>query len=513
MKKTAYIILALSALLAGLWACNSKQEPVDPEAAAQAGVDLRYRVNDIYNISAVNPEVITIVVKSTKPWTVRSYNPDWCMIDNESGEAVPDSLVHVGKGENTTVRVQYYDNTGLDDRTDYIEIASDGFVGKKVTVNQKGSAYITVPEDELAFMLPTEASQATFHVSSNQPWSAAITEIDGDWLTITEGASGEKDGVVTVSAQKNTQEMRYATVTLYDRNGFVSAEVHYTQDGVQLEPEDTEIRAEWDAAEVGLVVAANAHWTVTKKTASDTWFTILTPEFTGNGTVRLQLEPNEGTSVRNSVILLKTDDDENGYSVTREILVRQANPIKPVRYDMNPDEIALWKSDKGIDPVYTDGVGALFAASGDKYARLNRTMGAGSYAFNWKDLSADADVRLWFCYSEGQEIKLYFMGDGSLDLSFNAGSAPGADKPAKTSGITSGFDMSVPHTLSVEFKQNDNYCHVIVSMDGNMAYTFDTSATAISHCEWGSSINMYVGVDAGSAVIDWYEYTPLFSWD
>ena len=514
MKRTAYIIIALSALVAGLWACGSKTESVMPEALP-ADVELRYRANDVYNLAATNPEVITIVVKSTKPWTVRSYNPDWCMISQESGEAVPDSLVHVGKGENTTVKIQYYDNTMLDDRTDYIEIASDGFVGKKVTVNQKGSAYIDVPEEERAILLPKEAGKASFHVLSNQPWSTAITQMEGDWLSITEGLMGEKDGVVTVSAKKNTKEMRYATVTLYDRNKQVVADVMFTQDGIQLEPSDTEIRAEWNAPEATLAVAANTHWTVTKRDASVAWFEVATREFDGDGVIKLTLQENNTGAIRESSILLQTDPDENGFAVKQEILVRQAYPVSPVKYLFNADELSLWTADKGVDPVYTEGVGTLFTAvSGDKYARLNRSMAAGSYTFFWKDFKGDSiDVRLWFCYSSGQEIKLYFSGS-SLDLSFNVGNdASSPDKPSKTSGVTEGFDPAVGHAISMDFQPSGEYCHIIVSVDGVMAYAFDTSATAICNCKWGSDINMYIGVDAGSAVLEWYEYTPLFSWD
>ena len=511
MKKTAYIILALLALVIGLWACNSKQEPVNPEAAAEAGVDLRYRVNDIYNLTAFNPETITIVVKSTKPWTVRSYHPDWCMISQESGEAVPDSLVHVGKGENTTIKVQYYDNTMLDDRTDYIEIASDGYVGKKVTVNQKGSAYISVPEDEQEILLPKDASEAFFHVLSNQSWSTAITEIDGDWLTIKEGATGEMDGVVTVSAQQNTKEMRYATVTLYDRHSKKVVDIKYCQDGVQLEPENTEIRAEWNSTDASLAVAANTHWTVTKKDAGATWFEITTPEFNGSGEIKLSFQENENTFIRESVIVLQTDPDENEFFVKREILVRQAYATTPIRYNMDPAEMAEWKSDKNLDPVYQDGVGMYFEkGTGDAYARLNRSMPAGSYAFHWKNFSADVEVRHWFCYSGGQEIKLYFYGN-ALDLSFSV-SAP-EEKPAKTYGVTDGFDPAVDHTLSVDYAQDGEYCAITVSVDGVMAYKFNTGPNSVSNCKWGANINMYLGVDNGSAVMDWYEYTPPFSWD
>lgn len=510
MKRLAYIILAVSALALGVTACDSQKGQVP--AANTDGVELRYRANDIYELTAKNAEPIVIVVKSTKPWTVRSYNPDWCMIDHESGEAVADSLVHVGKGENTTVRIQYYDNVDLDDRTDYIEIASDGWVGKKVTVNQKGSAYISVPDEEQKIFIPKAASEAVFHVSSNQPWSAAITKIDGDWLSITEGSTGEGDGEVKVTALDNPAEMRYATVTLYDRHDKVVTEIKYTQDGVQLEPEFDEIRAQWNAAEASLAVAANTKWTVVKKDESDDWFTIQTASFTGDGVIKLTMQQNDATYIRSSSIIIATEPDAGtGFQVKREILVRQAYASTPVKYMMDPTEVSEWKSDKGLDPVYQEGAGMYFEkGTGDAYARLNRSMPAGSYAFHWKNFSADVEVRHWFCYSGGQEIKLYFYGS-SIDLSFSV-SAP-EEKPVKTSGVTSGFDPAQDHTISVDYAQDGEYCAITVSVDGVMAYKFNTGPNSVSNCKWGANINMYLGVDKGSAVMDWYEYTPPFSWD
>ena len=514
MKKLAYIILAVSALAAGLSACDSQKEQI---SATDAGVELRYRANDMYELAAVNPAPITIVVKSTKPWTVRSYNPDWCIIDHESGEAQPDSLVHVGKGENTTVRIQYYDNTQLDDRTDYIEIASDGWVGKKVVVNQKGSAYISVPEEEQKILLAKPGDEQSFHVYANQAWSAAITEIQGDWLTISEGATGEMDGVVTVTAAPNTAEMRYATVTLYDRHNKKVVDIAYTQDGVQLEPEDAaeEMKAEWNAPEATLKVFANTHWTVTKKDPSADWFDIATPEFTGDGEIKLTLQENPGTSIRSSIIVITTDPDENGFIVSHEIMIRQAYAIAAIKYMFDATELGNWTSDKGVDPVYQDGVGVLFSAvSEDKYARLNRSMAPGSYTFYWSHFQGEeVQARIWFCYSSGQEIKLYYEGT-SLSLSFNQGNdASSPDKPAKTEGVTDGFDQSVGHAISLDFTQAGAFSHIVVSVDGEMAYEFTTSEKAISNCKWGAPINMYVGVDAGSAILEWYEFTPLFSWD
>ena len=49
--------------------------------------------------------------------------------------------------------------------------------------------------------------------------------------------------------------------------------------------------------------------------------------------------------------------------------------------------------------------------------------------------------------------------------------------------------------------------------------SFDTSNEILHTCTWGSKINMYIGCDQvsgqdpGSAVLEWYEYTPPMNWD
>ncbi|MBP5483190.1 MAG: hypothetical protein J6X99_02865 [Bacteroidales bacterium] len=51
-------------------------------------------------------------------------------------------------------------------------------------------------------------------------------------------------------------------------------------------------------------------------------------------------------------------------------------------------------------------------------------------------------------------------------------------------------------------------------MNGVEAGSFDTSETMLRTVKWGSSINMYVGVDTGgSAICEWYEYVAPMNWD
>ena len=520
MKKIFNLILAGLVLMAGLASCTDN----DKTLVTDSGVDLRYRVNDSYDLDALSPKSFTIVVKSTRPWTITSEHPDWCIIEQEEGEAVADSLVHVGKGENTVVKVQYYDNTELDDRTDYITIASDGFVGKKVTVNQKGIAYLNVPEADIegGLMIAKAGGDLVVNVNSNQKWTSKIVaEGSGktDWLAVSAGASGEFDGTVTVTVQENTGEKRYANVAIYDRHGEERAMIKITQDGVQLDPETFEIRAGYDQLATTLNVVCNTKWSAT---SDGTWFTIDNPDgHDGNGTLNITITQNDGNELRKGTITLKTIAANPGDAETsKEIVFKQAYKINPVRQIVDNNELGAWKSDWANAPVYTTDVGTLFTAK----ARLNRSMPFGTYTFRWKDLTADPSaaeairVRHWFCFEESCELKFDLRPvDAKISFDFNV--AGDGNKPSIDSFTA--VDWTQPIEITYKFDPSGSeYCHVtyLVKQDADaeavVAGSFDTSASLLRSVTWNAKINMYIGVDkSGSAILEWYEYTAPMIWD
>lgn len=507
MKRTVYILLAAAVLAGGLWSCEPQvqEETVDT-------VDLRYRVNDSYDLSATGAQAFTILVVSSNPWTITSEHPDWCIIDIEEGEGSDPDLIHVGQAEATTVRVQYYDNTALDDRTDHLTIASDYWVGKVVTVNQKGIAFLTVPEEDLALDVVKAGGNYEFHINSNQDWSTGVT--DGDWISIADGATGNGDGTVTVEARENTSELRYAEVTVYDRHSVPMAYIKFTQDGVQLVPAANEIRAGFDQLSSELEITANAKWTVEKTSDTDDWFTIDTPTGDGSGTIRLTLTKNEGTVMRKSSIVVKNVvANEDDAQVEKEIVVKQAYEITPVRHILDNDELSVWKSDWANTPVYTKDVGTLFTAK----ARLNRSMVFGSYTFRWSSLSPGARVRHWFCFSDGIELKCDIRpASAKVSFDFNSSSSGVSTKPS-LSAYTD-VDFSQPVELTYKFDpQGSQYCHVTYLVNGVEAASFDTSAEVLHTVTWGASINMYIGCDeegeGSSAICEWYEYTAPMNWD
>ena len=511
MKKIVNIFCAAAVLLAVLSGCQKKAEQ------AQKTVDLRYRANDSYDLPAAGAQSFTILVASSDPWTVTSAHPDWCIISEEEGEGSDPDLVHTGKATPTTIRVQYYDNTYLDDREDKITIQSDYWVGKVITVRQKGIAFLTIPEADLDLSVEKAGGEYFIHLDSNQPWSAQVT--DGDWISITEGATGHGVGTVTVAAETNAKELRYAEVTVYDRHEEAVAAIQFTQDGVQLVPLTYEIRAGYDQLSGEIDVLSNAKWVVTKESETDDWFEILTPTGEGDGKIQLSFTQNNEDGLRSAVIILKNVVAHEGdYAAVKEITVKQAYKITPVRVMFNADELGSWSSDWTNTPSYSKDLGGtLFTAK----ARLhNSSKPFGNYTFHWSAITQNPGsettvrVRHWFCFNEGAELKADIRpGDGKVSYDVNA--AGDGNKPSLNAYTD--LDFTQPVEITYKFDPSGaGYCHVTYLVNGVVTNSFDTSESLLRTITWGTTINLYIGVDnenSGSAVLEWYEYTPPMNWD
>ena len=507
MKKIVYIFCAAAVLLGVPQGCQKKAEE------AVKTVDLRYRANDRYDLPATGAQSFTILVASTDPWTVTSEHPDWCIISEEEGEASDPELVHTGKAAPTTIRVQYYDNTFLDDRTDKITIQSDYWVGKVITVNQKGIAFLTIPESDLDLSVEKAGGNYYIHINSNQPWSARVT--DGDWISITDGASGEGVGTVTVTALDNVAELRYAEVTVYDRHEVASAKILFTQDGVQLVPAVTEVRAGFDQLSSELEITSNTDWVVVKASESDDWFTLENASGTGNGTVKINFTQNNDEGLRKAEVIVKNVvANPEDFQVEKTIVVKQAYKIEPVRVVVDNDELSLWKSDWANAPTYAKGVGTTFVGK----ARLNRSMAFGSYTFRWSNFVTDPElggprIRHWFCFAESCELKADIR-PADVKVSFDFNAAGDGNKPSLNS-YTAIDDWTQPIELTIKFDPSGaEHCHVTYLVNGVEAGSFDTAPDLLRSVTWNAGINMYFGVDvAGSALCEWYEYTAPMNWD
>ena len=507
MKRYLLTICAATALVSGLGGC----QPV--EEGPMKWVDLRYRVEDSYSLPSTSPEAFSFLVKSTDPWTVRSYNPDWCTIDPAAGEGNP----VINDAETYTVTVQYADNTELDDRVDTLEIKSDYWVGKLVRVYQKGIAYLDVKDDEQSLEISKAGGELTFNVQANQDWSTKVIE-GADWLAIKSGETGSLDGSVTLTVGENTGEKRYGAISVLDRHGEERVVVKVTEDGVQLDPATFEIRAEYNQGVYELEVVSNASWVAEKTDEKAQWFTIDNPENTGAAVLRLTINDNGGNSLRKTAIKISTVAEPGEPVVVREVVLKQAYLQIPQRTIFNDSELADWSADKGVNPVYLGAEGTYFEAtvSGSTYARLYRSgMPMGTHTFRWHTYSPEVRIRLWWTFGNNNEIKynLRDKADGAGGFTEISTSPSGPDADFEN---VEGIDMTVPHEMTVKFTPseiNEGYCHVQFILDGVEFQAFDTGDGAVTECTWQKTIGMYFGCYTGSAICEWYDYTEPFSWD
>lgn len=506
MKRYLLSFCAALALVSGLGGCQEKEE------GPMKWVDLRYRAEDSYSLPWESPEAFSFLVKSTDPWTVRSYNPEWCTITPAEGEGNP----VIVDAETYTVTVQYKDNAQLDDRVDTLEIKSDYWVGKLITVYQKGNAYLDVKDEEQNLEIAKTGGELTFDVSANQDWSAKVIE-GSDWLAIKSGATGSLDGSVILTVGENTGEKRYGAVSVLDRHGVERVVVKVIEDGVQLDPATFEVRAAYNQGVYELNVVSNASWKAEKTDDKAQWFTIENPENTGEAVLRIAMNDNGGNSLRKTSIRIETIAEPGEPVVTREVVLKQAYLQIPQRTIFDDSEMSYWRPDKGVNPVYLGEQGTYFEAttSGSVYARLYRSdMPMGTHTYRWHSFSADARVRLWWTFGNNNEIKYNLRGNGDGTGYTEISTSPSG--PDSDFVNVEGVDMTVPHEMTVKFTPseiNEGYCHVQFILDGVEFQSFDTGDGAVMECTWMKEIGIYFGCYTGNAICEWYDYTEPFSWD
>ena len=470
------VLLAAGAALCAV-SCGEETQKIDP-------VDLRYDAQDEYRIDAISPEPVSFEVRSLySPWEVYSYHPDWCEIDPAAGEME----------EKSTVTVRYTDNEQLDDRTDTLVIQSDYWIGKWVTVIQKGTAFLTV--DKTGVNIGKEGDETFFLVSSNQKWTVEVTEGD-QWLSVADGASGELNGTVTLAASENRGEIRYGAVTVYDRHGVEAATVAVTQDGAQLDPETDELRVLFNVTRVELPVVSNTEWVAEKDNEDIVWYDFENPSNSGSATLVINLRENASSSMRQTTFTLRTVAEDGTEAVERTITLKQANEAKPTRYYFS-EGLGSWSPDTGGSPAITDG-GVVFSGN-QRVAAYN--MEQGTYTFK---VSLSSDGRLITYYCVGSNEVRYHMNAATKKL--QPSTTPWNNLPEPS------FDPGVPHEATMVMTDADNgFVHLQWLLDGNeIAQLASTSNMPLM--TWGSSMTILIGSTAGTVTIEWYEFTPSIDW-
>ena len=480
MKTKIFSLCMIAALMASCAKEEEKQKPVD----------LRFKVEDKYELAAQNPEQIQFVVKSSDPWNVDSYNPEWCEITPSQGEA----------GEKYTVGVQYANNDELDDRIDTLVIKSGYWTGKWVTVLQKGIAYMTVTDctEELS---ETGAS-AKLDVKSNQKWSAAVSE-GTSWITITSGATGEFDGSVLFSVSENKGEARTGYISVYDRHNVEMYKILIRQKGLILTPAVSEIRVYADVVRYELEVESNAEWYVEKDNKDQEWYNFAQTQYSGNATMVIELGRNESTSmIRNASFTISTVKQEGVEPIIRTIELKQAYSPVPVMHKFDQNEFNLWSLNRGSVTV-TDG-GFLF--SGDSRL-IAEDLEMGEYRFHISSMTPTSYACMYYIASDWETELRWHLDAANKTTDFSTRPSVGSLPQVP---IEPG-----EHTVTMSFTEaGDGYTCLKWILDGETLYTQNTTdCDQLKSFIWGDSFIIIFGSGQGEVLYDYYEFVPAVVWN
>ena len=499
MKSIMNNILRVAAV-AALGAGSCLLQGCGEQAETLKSVDLRYRVEDAYERPAVNPEPIVFQVKSSDPWEIigEAQAQGWYTISPARGEA----------GETYDVTITLKENTDLDDREDVISIKSDYWTGKRFSVKQIGTAYLSADD----VLVSSSGGAATISVSTNQKWSAEVTE-GTEWLRITAGANGERDGKITVDMTVNTGEQRVGEVSIYDRYDRLAWIAKCTEEGVVLspaEPADRPWYLLWDNAQtLEVEVESNAQWVVQKNDPkNEDWYDITSAtSFSGNGKVTVNIAASDAETVRTGKVKLSTVVEDGATPLVKYIELRQAPAHKPIRMggELSPSANQILAT--GCQPGRYD----VYIKSVIRYT------GNPGYGVDlvWPDYSPDGTVnplRIWW-RTNGLDVgdaSLMKVWPGSYVYSSVAnrwGAWPNmaVGQPAKISlAFYEHRDADGNSWLLAEWYLNDA---LLVTLIGS---TNDGGAFVAPFEVLGNGANFVVS--AGVFTMEKWEYTPAIDW-
>lgn len=454
---------------------------------AMKWVDLRYKAGNTYTLEALNPAPITIQVKSTDPWEVFSKHDDWCTISPDKGEP----------GETFDVQISYNDNNHLDDRIDTITIKSDYWTGKEVIVTQKGTAYLTL-EDNEDFVLEEGEGTRIFTVKSNQDWKTAVTTGE-EWLSITQGTTGAQNGDVTVKCIENKGEKRIGIVTVYDRHDVARATVQVIQKGLVLDFTQLLYKLSYAEQDLRIAVTSNAEWSVSKDNEDAEWYSFEQTSFNGDGTLVVKLDENPGGAVRKASFTLSTKLIEGLKPITKTVTIKQGNHVIPTIHEFDDAEKGRWTLNNGV----------VNFANGDITCTVGRLVqykkfDPGYYEFRVKSMTSGARAVLFFVYGT-KEIRWHLnMGTGKTEFSLTSNTS--------VSNQNVNFDKTKgSYTLGLNLLKADNGKYKVEwSLDGVLLHTYNGDEEF--DIDYDTKADIYVGSNLETAVFDWWSYSQPIDW-
>ncbi|TKG93999.1 hypothetical protein EYV94_14690 [Puteibacter caeruleilacunae] len=298
IQSLRYLFLGLSVFV--FTCCEKKLEGLSSEELQidTNYPDLRYaNIKKQYNYVATDASENTFKVKSLyHAWEITGTGPEtWCEITPAEGDA----------GTLYDVVISPKDNTDLDDRVDTLTLSSEGWVGKKFVVFQKGTAYLSASSEEPT-LAETVGDRTTIEIESNQDWSAKVAD-DIDWMEIEGSANANGNGTVTlISIKENGSLRKNGKVYIYDRYDELADSVTIYQNGIFMEFEPLADPLAIEGGTLEVAVSSNTSWTLEIPEEAQEWLSVDKTSGTKSETVTFTIAANSGLS-RTVDVLFETN--------------------------------------------------------------------------------------------------------------------------------------------------------------------------------------------------------------
>jgi hypothetical protein len=226
-------------------------------------------------------------VNANVTWTVISVAP-WLSIDQTTGSG------------NTTINIDYTENTGTTLRTATILVTANGLADQIITINQEGTIAaflnVTPPGNQ---NVNNVAGNQVFNVNANVPWSVTS---DAPWLSVNP-ASGNGVGLFVASWSANPDQSQRAGTIVVTGNGVPIVTITITQNSFapSINADPTTFNVGPDAGTVTTDLTSNVTWSVN---ASENWVTA-SPNFgSGNSSIDINYDANPNATVRSATLTI-----------------------------------------------------------------------------------------------------------------------------------------------------------------------------------------------------------------
>lgn len=359
-NKITYILqtFILGLILLGLVNCDRAVEvfSTDELQINTAYPDLRFaNIADEYNYPASGVATDSIKVKSLyHNWTIKGTadNP-WYKISPSSGE--PGVLYNVGISAN--------DNTSLDDRVDTLALISDGWIGKRIIIHQKGTAYLrTIAENTT--LSEDVGDKLTIDIESNQNWKVEIAK-KVDWIAFEGSSSGSSNGSVTLITTKENGSLRKSgKIYVYDRNDLLADSLTIYQNGIYVDIENRPGEIPLKGGSASVDIKSNTSWTITIPEDANDWLSVDKSSGEGGQVLNFTIDRNPGIS-RKAYVKVESSPS----LVTDTILITQVGAIPFTEEFFVGDNITY----------NSDGSATLRAAPGTDSQSMKSTLTNFSY--------------------------------------------------------------------------------------------------------------------------------------